>query len=48
MEAHYFAIIVDKENLVFKVEKVEDGNKQDELSLLPKEVQEVIKDHRGF
>lgn len=44
--AHCFFIVVAKE-VIFEIENSEDGGKQDELLLLPKEVQEVLEDHRG-
>ncbi|XP_040998183.1 uncharacterized protein K02A2.6-like [Juglans microcarpa x Juglans regia] len=45
--ARCFAIILAKQEALLEVEKSEDGSKRDDLSLLPVEVQEVLRDHKG-
>ncbi|XP_040987625.1 uncharacterized protein LOC121235342 [Juglans microcarpa x Juglans regia] len=43
--ASCFAIILAKQETLFEVEKGEEGGKKEDLSLLPMEVQEVLRDH---
>lgn len=44
---HCFAIVLAKLESVFEVEKIEERSAQDDLSLMPVDIQEVLMDHWG-